>query len=266
MADENELTPPTYYSYARGTKEYLTEGLADQSPMDHEEVVWLMPASSTWIEPPPSQGGSARIFDEETETGRQVRDARGEVWWKDGNQFPIYDLGDPEELGLFKFGPPLAGPTQITRWNSAIGNWETIANYMGQVWWEDHQTPVQIEDYGIDPNEMGLVKDQPEAPPPEETDPIPEPDTLTKRQIVRALILGTAATENPILDPDAFILGALEAIADPVEKALAIQDWHYAPYYLRDHELFSNPDILGASGLSPEMVDQLWQLGKAQPK
>lgn len=95
-----------------------------------------------------------------------------------------------------------------------------------------------------------------EAPPEPPATSLP----LTKRQVVRAMIVGAG-----IVDPDAFIEAAISAISDPTTEALARADWRYAPYYSRDHALFSDADLLAATGLTPESIDALWAVGVQQP-
>jgi len=92
---------------------------------------------------------------------------------------------------------------------------------------------------------------------------IPDPLTvpLTKRQVTRALIIGASLD-----DPDAFIETAITSITDPAERSLARSDWRHAPYYLRDHPLFSNPELLAAAGMSAAQVDALWAIGVEQPQ
>lgn len=96
------------------------------------------------------------------------------------------------------------------------------------------------------------------APPPE---PSPLNQTLTKRQVVRAMIIGSG-----IDDPDAHIETAIDAMADPTQRSLARADWRYAPYYMRDHPLFSDTELLSSAGMTPQQVDALWALGVDQPQ
>lgn len=116
---------------------------------------------------------------------------------------------------------------------------------------EFQMTPEEVEEF--------LASQAPGPETPEEVDPLGE--TLTKRQINAALILGAG-----ILSPDAFIKEILQAIEDPVERALALNDWETAPYYLRTHPLFTNEDVLAAAGMTSDQVDGLWVLGYSQPK
>lgn len=84
---------------------------------------------------------------------------------------------------------------------------------------------------------------------------------LTKRQVIAAMILGAS-----IMDPEGAVTAAIGAIADPVAQALALNDWRNAPYYARDHALFSDANLLAAMGLSSAGVDALWALAVQQPK
>lgn len=102
----------------------------------------------------------------------------------------------------------------------------------------------------------------PVAPPlPESSAPDPLAQTLTKRQVVRAMIIG-----GGIDDPDAHIEAAISAMTDPAERSLARADWRYAPYYMRDHPLFSDAELLASAGMTPPQVDALWALGVDQPQ
>lgn len=100
---------------------------------------------------------------------------------------------------------------------------------------------------------------KPVEPEPEPIDPLTL--TLSKRQINAALIVGGGLT-----DPDPAIEAAISNITDPVERALAFNDWRHAPYYERGHDLFSAPDLLAAMDMTPEQVDQLWALGTTLPR
>lgn len=93
------------------------------------------------------------------------------------------------------------------------------------------------------------------------SEPGPEAYELSKRQIIAALI-----KEIGITDIGGFIRVALDAIDDPVERALAENDWENAPYYSRDHQLFNDPSVLSAVDLTPEQVDGLWMMAKDLPK
>lgn len=88
----------------------------------------------------------------------------------------------------------------------------------------------------------------------------PAAHPLTKRQVCAALILGGITD-----DPNGFVLNVLSTIPNATAKALAINDWNYAPYYTRTNPLFSDPSLLGASGITPEQIDQFWLLGAQQP-
>lgn len=90
--------------------------------------------------------------------------------------------------------------------------------------------------------------------------PSPLTQDLTKRQVIAAMITGAS-----ILDPDAAVTAAIGAIADPVARALALNDWRNAPYYKRDHALFNDADLLAAMGLNSASVDALWALAVQQP-
>lgn len=93
----------------------------------------------------------------------------------------------------------------------------------------------------------------------------PEPpaaasQSITKRQTNAALIL------SGITEPDAFIEGAIATIADPTAKALGLNDWRNAPYYVRSHPLFNDPAMLAAIGMGEQEIDGLWALALTLPK
>lgn len=69
MADNEIKLPPTkkIYSYHPDTGAFLSEGLADPSPLDAPdpdtgEYVWLIPNNATTIAPPMPMDGNVRIF------------------------------------------------------------------------------------------------------------------------------------------------------------------------------------------------------------
>ena len=97
----------------------------------------------------------------------------------------------------------------------------------------------------------------PEEPEPDPVDPLTL--TLTKRQVNAALILAGHT------DPDAFVEGAIDTIADPTQKALALNDWRFAPYFQRSHPLLNDEDVLAAASLTPEQVDGLWAVASTLP-
>ena len=96
------------------------------------------------------------------------------------------------------------------------------------------------------------------TPPPPSTDP--NDYTTSKRQICAALIMtGT-------IDPDGFITGVINSIPDTTARAMALNDWHNAPYYKRDNPLFNDPSLLAAANMTAAQVDGIWMLAKDQPR
>lgn len=99
-----------------------------------------------------------------------------------------------------------------------------------------------------------------------EMDP-PAPSTspadydLTKRQICAALIMGGLTT-----DPDAWMKGLMASIPSPVARALALNDWLNAPFYVRSNPLFSDPELIGPAGLNAAAIDGLWLVAKDLPQ
>jgi len=84
---------------------------------------------------------------------------------------------------------------------------------------------------------------------------------LSKRQICAALILSGTTT-----DPDGYMTGIIGHITDSTARALALNDWNNAPFYVRDNPLFNDADLLAAAGLTSAQVDGIWMLAKGQPR
>lgn len=83
---------------------------------------------------------------------------------------------------------------------------------------------------------------------------------LTKRQIGNALI-----ASGMTLDPDQWVSGALSHVENPIQRALALNDWKTAPYYDREHPMFNNPAVLSGVGITTNQIDQLWALAATLP-
>ena len=84
--------------------------------------------------------------------------------------------------------------------------------------------------------------------------------TLTKRQICAALILSGLTT-----DPDAWMRGLMSHIPNATQRALALNDWLYAPVYVRTNPLFSDQELIGPAGLNAAAIDGLWLMAKDLP-
>lgn len=122
-----------------------------------------------------------------------------------------------------------------------------------------YRVVVGVGNVEMTPQEVAQWEAEQAANQPKPMDPLTQP--LSKRQINAALILGAG-----ILSPDDFIRSILEAIVDPTARSLALNDWETAPYYMRDHPLFTDTAVLAAAEMTTQQVDALWALGYQQPK
>lgn len=83
-------------------------------------------------------------------------------------------------------------------------------------------------------------------------EPDPLAHTLTRRQVRRALVLAGRTPDD--------VIAAINAIPDPMERALALIDWEDASYFVRNHPLILQ--LAPAIGLTPEQVDSMWVAAK----
>ncbi len=88
----------------------------------------------------------------------------------------------------------------------------------------------------------------------------PLEQALTKRQINAALI------DSGILDPEAFIVNAINTISDDVVKANVMNDWENAPSFTRDSVMFNDTAMLTAVSMDKAKIDQLWMLAVTKPQ
>lgn len=138
-----------------------------------------------------------------------------------------------------------------------LGYWQSVGGVLDELMAKAPEGTVQVPikpgaDHEWDANSGEWV-----YAPPEPVDPLTL--TLTKRQVNAALILAGHT------DPDAFVEGAIDTIADPTQKALALNDWRFAPYFQRSHPLLNDEDVLAAASLTPEQVDGLWAVASTLP-
>lgn len=98
------MEAPKIYNYHPQSFEYLSDGLADISPM--EEGKWLFPAFSTLKKPPQLKPNQNALFLFEQQQWQVVDDFRGEIWYqKDGEKVIITSFGDPTILGYMPQPP-----------------------------------------------------------------------------------------------------------------------------------------------------------------
>ena len=95
---------------------------------------------------------------------------------------------------------------------------------------------------------------------PVETPLTPLEQLLTKRQINAALI------DSGVLDPETFILTAINTIVDDTVKATVLNDWQNAPAFTRDSVMFNDTTMLAAVNMDKAQIDQLWTLAVTKPQ
>ena len=79
--------------------------------------------------------------------------------------------------------------------------------------------------------------------------PQPVPESVEARQLRAWLIVNGH-------DPDA-IAAAIDAVADPVQRALTRNEWEYATSYTRRHPMFEA--FVRVTGLSADQIDQAFR-------
>lgn len=79
--------------------------------------------------------------------------------------------------------------------------------------------------------------------------PQPVPESVEARQLRAWLIVNGH-------DPDA-ITAAIDAVIDPVQRALTRNEWEYATSYTRRHPMFEA--FVRVTGLSAEQIDQAFR-------
>lgn len=152
--------PLTLYSYHPESGEFVETLQADKSP--REPDVYLKPAFTTEIAPPPPTEGMARVFDQGS---WQLRpDHRGESWWCGGVSSEVGFIGTPpNDAGWTDVPPPEPGENETVEWIDDA--WVVSLDYRGEIWW-DGDVPVLIDFLG-DPTDNGYVREQGEVPEPE---------------------------------------------------------------------------------------------------
>lgn len=242
------MAAPNVYHFHPGTGVLTGIGSADPSPK--EPGVWIVPANATRETPPEVPAGHVAVRDGNAWT--VAEDHRGEVHWINGKQVMIDEIG-PLPDGVSE-EPPEAGEDQQTVWQD--GAWAIVEDHRGEIWYTGPNAPFVVDFLG-DPAQHGLVSANPAAADDQSELP-PLERHLTKRQINAALIVAGQT------DPDGFIETAIASIGDATQRALALNDWRYAPYYERNHPLFNDPAMLTATSLSGQDIDDLWLVALQQ--
>lgn len=243
------MAAPNIYHFHPVTGVMTGIGSADPSPK--EPGVWIVPAYATRETPPEVPSGQIAVRDGDSWTAAE--DHRGEVHWINGMQVTIDEIG-PLPAGISE-APPEAGEGQEVVWQN--GAWAILADHRGEIWYTGPNAPFIVDFLG-DPAQHGLVSVNPAIDVDVEELP-PLERHLTKRQVNAALILAGQ------VDPDAFVEAAIALIGDATQRALALNDWRYAPYYERNHPLFNDPAMLAATGLSEPDIDGLWLTALGTP-
>lgn len=103
------LAPPTIYATHPETGEYVSQAVADPSPL--EEGVWLVPALAYVDSPPDALPGWARI--RQGDAWRQVEDYRGKTVYSTATREPVIW----SDLGALPSGWTLEAPaTEFDDW------------------------------------------------------------------------------------------------------------------------------------------------------
>lgn len=96
------------HNYHHATREYLGQGLADESPL--EPGVLLIPGNATGIAPPETAIKEMAVFN--GASWNVVPDHRGESYWLDGAEFKIGNLGEAPPAGSTP-DKPVAAPVPL---------------------------------------------------------------------------------------------------------------------------------------------------------
>jgi len=95
------------YHYLNG--EYLGSKNARKDPLElelNDEVVWLLPANATFINPPDAKENEATVFNTDSQEWDIVADFRGIYFFSDGNPLDIVDLGVKVPVNCTDIAPP----------------------------------------------------------------------------------------------------------------------------------------------------------------
>jgi len=104
------------YNYNPTTKEYISEGTADKSPLEND--VYLLPANATFLEPPSAEENETAVF--ENDSWAIKADYRGKTYYsKDTKEaITINELGtSPDETMTDLI------PGEFDKWNPETNGW-----------------------------------------------------------------------------------------------------------------------------------------------
>ena len=104
------------YNYHPITKEYLSQGLADESPL--EENVFLLPANATFLKPPETGENQIPVF--ENDHWSVKYDFRGKVYYKKDSKerIIITEIGIYPDKNLTNIAPG-----EFDRWDFELYSW-----------------------------------------------------------------------------------------------------------------------------------------------
>lgn len=241
------MEAPRYYSYSPDTGEYAGSAFARESPL--EPGVYMFPALTTQIAPPPGGALQVACFDEEAGAWSLVPDHRGSTWFSiaTGHAMRVNEIGDPRDHGLTDLQPPALGARQARAWVN--DGWAVIPDRRGETWYNPNGVPVLVEHVG-DPADLALT----ETPPDLRTDEERVSDRRVAARDTLRLLLQHASRSILAPYPEAEVLGwtakEIEArhilAASPFEMALAP--------VLEAECRAASPDTLGPSALEAAVV------------
>lgn len=114
---------PKVYSFNPETGEFIGESRAHIDPVESEmkgELIWLLPANSTYEPPPDIKEGDTCIWDWEAGSWKIVENNRGMVYRKsDAKQFFHKSITEPIPEGFTKKAPSCEYPM----WSEQEGAW-----------------------------------------------------------------------------------------------------------------------------------------------
>lgn len=115
------------YNYHPVTGEFLNQGVADESPL--EPGVLLIPANAT-LSPPPQEGvHQVAVF--AAGAWSLVADYRGQLYWLDGVERQIFELGVRPPDGSTPQKPAVALPTLAATKDALM---DSVDNYISAIY------------------------------------------------------------------------------------------------------------------------------------
>lgn len=242
------MDAPIHYTYHPETGELSGSNYSDASPLETD--VWVLPALATYEEPPVLTENHVAVFNDGA--WEVFPDHRGETWWKDGEPFTLITFGDPTLEGFIAEGPPVVTAKQAVVWENDA--WAIKPDHRGETWWIAYQQPVEIEELG-DPADLGLLEDEPDAPPPSSD---PNDYDLNRFQFIWMLRK---------LDVKSAVFAVAEGLPEVNEQE---KDYKYEVLTLleegqsfrRAHPAFDQLGQHPSINLTPQQIDTAWMTAK----